>query len=182
MNYTLPCCRLFDMNSTQLDPNSILALIQRFVGPDPDALDRTRVQLENEIANAKIQLSRAEAQLTAVKELQEVLAKETVPNGQQTVSGMDPALTRPSDLKPTRAPNAPSLRTAILAILEEAPGLLWTKEELLQELDLRRWGPTSGNPRNTLNSRLFELTKAGSVVRQGDTYYIPPKDEEVPAI
>lgn len=166
------------MNSTSLDPNSVLALIQRFVGAEADALERVRHQLESEVDSATQMLARSKEQLAAVKELERVLANGTPAEGQQSVPGIEPA--RPTSLKPVKAANAPSLRRAILLLLAEEPGISWTRDDLLAELNRRGWGPTSQAPRNTLNSRLFELTKAGIVSRYGDAYALPKK-EEVPA-
>ena len=161
------------MNSTYLDASAILALIQRFVGSDPDALDRMRQQVEGEIASAELMLGRARVQLDAINKLQAVLDVEAPPEGQQRVPGTEPV----APIKAVRSPSAPSLRVAILHVLGENPGRPWTRDDLLDELNRRGWGPTSQNPRNTLNSRLFELTKAEMISRDEDEFFLPRKVE-----
>src|SRR5690349_12393379 len=122
------------MNTRQLDPVAILALIQRFVGPDPDALDRMRTQLEAEITAAEAQQERAKAALAAVEELQAVLEHERVPAGQQRMPGTEPPVPPVAHVRPA---GAPSLRNAIHIVLKEHRGSGLTRDELMVELERR---------------------------------------------
>ena len=68
---------------------SILHLIQRFTGNQPDALAQMRRQVENELAGGKEIVARATAQLAALDQLQALIDQGPEPtNGTPTVIGL----------------------------------------------------------------------------------------------
>jgi hypothetical protein len=76
---------------------------------------------------------------------------------------------------------SPSLKTAIVQILDEAADRVWLRDELMAELDLRGVAPGGRNPRNTLSTRLAELAHKGRIKRVGDGFS-SLKNEGVPAV
>jgi hypothetical protein len=126
---------------------SMLHLLQRFTGNQPDALKQMRKQVENELEVAREAAARAEAQLVALDQLESLI---------ETTGVAEPVPT-----------TAPSLKKAIVAILDEQPERLWFRDELFNELLRRGWGPGGGNPRNTYTSRLRDLEKEGRLHRVG---------------
>jgi len=124
----------------------MLQLLRRFTGNRPDALRRVRKQVQNELEAARDATARAEAQLAALDQLESLI---------ETSGVVEPV------------PTAPSLKKAIVAILDEQPGRLWSRDELFDELVRRGWGPGGGNPRNTYTSRLRDLEKEGRLRRVG---------------
>jgi hypothetical protein len=144
---------------------SFVHLIQRFTGNQPD-LAQMRRQIETERAAAQQMLERAEAQLAALDELETALTKE----GVQTHGASDTAL----------AITAPSLKTAILRVLDEHPAYPWNRDQLYAEIMRRGWGPGGATPRNTFTSRLRDLEKESRLKRLDRDTFISIKDEGTP--
>jgi hypothetical protein len=143
---------------------SMVALIQRFVGNQPDALEQMRVQVRSELEAAVAMKARAEAQLVALDQLQ-ALMKE---GNEENHPGV-PALA------------APPLKTAIVRVLNENPDQAWDRESLYAEIVRRGWGPGGTNPRNTFTSRLRDL-ELGGLVRRIDRNIFTSTKNEVPAM
>jgi hypothetical protein len=120
------------------------------MGNSPDALADMRRQVEAELAGGREIVARAEAQLGALDQLEALLAE------------------REPDEPPAFVPGAaPSLKKAILLVLDTDPNRIWHREALLAELVRRGWGPGGRNPRNTLTSRLRDLENDKQVRRIG---------------
>ncbi len=148
-------------SSTMTDTNSkiavsMVALIQRFIGTQPDALKQMRSQVQSELESARGMMERAEAQLAAIEQLEALIDAENASG--PAVGATVPAIT---PLGP------PPLKQAILLVLDEDPDRVWDRELLLTELNRRGWGPGGSNPRNTLTSRLRDLEKEHKLHRQG---------------
>jgi hypothetical protein len=137
---------------------AFLSLIERFVGNQPDALERIREQISNELVYGEATVSRAKDQLAAIDWIMANANQMTAVTGNGTPN-------------PTvRNPSAPSLRKAIKFLLAERPGY-WERDEIIAELERRGWEPGGKSPRNTVISRLSELTKAGVIERRGKGAY-----------
>jgi hypothetical protein len=139
---------------------SVLPLIQRFMGNQPDALAQMRVQIENELAAGREMVARAEAQLAAIEQLQALI---------DTEAADEPITFAPVTTLP--------LKKAILRLLDERPEGFWHRDELLAELNRRGWGPGGTNPRNTFTSRLRDLEKEKRLRRVGRDSFTSLKNE-----
>jgi hypothetical protein len=131
---------------------SLLPLIQRFMGNQPDVLDRVRTQVQNELDAAREMAAQAEAQLAAIDQFQALIEEGS--NGEQLAIS-------------TRTAVKPSLRKGIVQVLRERPGY-WTRDELYAEIVRRGWGPGGKSPRNTFTSRLSELLSSTGPVERID--------------
>lgn len=140
---------------------SVLALVQRFVGADPNALLQMREQVSRELEHARGMVERASAQLAAIDQIQALI---------DAGGGDNPAVGVP-------AIGTPSLKNAIVGILDEDPQQVWDREALLMELKRRGWGPGGSNPRNTYTSRLRDLEKEGRIRRLGRDDFTSLKNE-----
>ena len=76
---------------------------------------------------------------------------------------------RPSRPSENGRPRGPTLRKTVLEFVGERPGG-WTKQEIMGELERRDAAPTSGNPDNTLITRLGEMVKRGELEKFGELY------------
>jgi hypothetical protein len=141
--------------------NSFVHLIQRFTGNQPDALAQMRNQIEVERDAGRNMMERAEAQLTALDELQALIGQATV-----------------DDPPPLGIPSPP-LKTAILRVLNDDPETAWHRDSLYAEIVRRGWGPGGSNPRNTFTSRLRDLEIEGLLRRIDRNTFASKK--EVPA-
>jgi len=130
---------------------SMLHLLQRFTGNRPDALAQMRAQVESELQAGKDMVSRAEAQLNALDQLEALIA-----GGKAEQMSIAPA-------------TVPPLKRGILAVLDEDPRRQWHRDELFSEIIRRGWGPGGKNPRNTFTARLrdLELEKPPRIRRIG---------------
>lgn len=146
---------------------SVLHLIQRFTGNQPDALAQMRQQLEAELRGGREMVARAEAQLAALDQLESLIEKSDV-------NEKPPAV--------VTGAVAPSLKRAILTVLDEEPERIWDRDHLLAELARRGWAPQTGNRRNTFTSRLRDLEKETKVRRIGRDGFTSIKNEGVLAM
>lgn len=87
---------------------------------------------------------------------------------------------RPSAPAPRVERTEISLRQAILSLMRDRPGYVWSTQEMLDELHLRSHAPGGAKPLNTVGSRMIEMSKKGLIVRNGrGTYSLAPsRDEE----
>ncbi len=159
MLYALPMAETPD--PTKL-ATSFVHLIQRFTGNQPDALAQMRRQIETERDTGRQMMERAEAQLVALDQLEQ-LVNEAESNG-----SVVPAVP------------APPLKDAIRRVLNENPKAAWSREALYGEIMRRGWGPGGANPRNTFTGRLRDLELA-SIVRRLDNDTFVTNEMEVSA-
>jgi hypothetical protein len=148
---------------------SMLHLLQRFTGNQPDALSQTRVQVENELLAARQAVARAEAQLEALDQLQTLI--DEADRKASTGLTLVPVTSRPP------------LKRAIVLVLDEEPSRRWHRRQLYAELVRRGWGPGGTTPKNTFTSRLRDLEKEKPprIRRHGRDHFQSIKNEEVPA-
>jgi hypothetical protein len=159
------------MNDPKRDAAKLaLTVLQRFVGPQPDALERVRDQVRGELAAAEGQAARLRAELDALETLLDMSEEEA------REAAVVPRIQTSLRLYPPMP-----LRRAILTVLGSRHGY-WSRDELLDELVRRGWAPGGSNPRNTLISRLSEMAKDGLIVRMDDGFGISLDDEGVPAM
>jgi hypothetical protein len=143
-----------------------LTIIQRFLGTQPDALTTMREQVATELRFAQDAVDRAQAQLDAIDDLQRVMEAEGDASEPANLVG---------GFITFKAANAPPLRKAILQVLTDLGEL--SRDDLVAELDRRGWGPGGKNPRNSVVSRLSDLTRAGAVEQDGGHYRITQDTE-----
>lgn len=149
-----------------------LTLIQRFVGTQPEALPQMREQVSRELEFSESTAKRLRQELDALDELIGLIADD------DTEAAEDPG--QLPGFIPIRQHKRVPLRKAVLQVLASRPGR-WGRDELLTELTRLGWAPGGNTPRNTLISRLSEMAKEGQVVRIGDGFGLPEKNE-VPAM
>lgn len=145
--------------------NTNPSLLLRLLDSQPTA---NLVSLRREIA---ADLGRAQDEtrrlMNDLREVDRVLAER---------EGHDlPDLFSTSELGPT-----PSLKNAVLIVLDEEPNRVWHRDELFAEIMSRGWGPGGTNPRNTFTSRLRDLEKEQRVRRVSRDHFTSLRNEEVP--
>ncbi len=151
------------MANTPDQLQTILPLIQRFLGTDPDALTRTQEQIRAEIEQYERALAQSRAQLAAIERLVEG-AKTAAP----PINGVPAA---------RRTINAPPMRSAIRVVLRDN-GAGLTNDEILAELFRRGWAPGGKTPKNTVNSRLSDLMHDHDVIKEDGRYRLTRGGEE----
>lgn len=135
---------------------AILPLIERFIGNQPDGLEGIRTQIKTELEYAERTVQRTREQLAAIEWVMANVDREAATNGAPPTAA--------------RLPGAPSLRKAIKLLLTERSDY-WTRDEIISELERRGWAPGGKTPRNTVISRLSEMTRAGVIERGGKGQY-----------
>jgi hypothetical protein len=142
----------------------------------PD-LRTLRAQLKAELEAARGHVSRLESDLA---DLEQVIADRTGRTAERQMRNGRPART-----------SGPSLRESIIAVMSEHPGP-WSTQDVYDTLVERGVAPDGQKPKNSIGSRLLEMTKRGEARRVDRGRFALTKlgtdvqqeldEEEVPAI
>jgi hypothetical protein len=72
----------------------------------------------------------------------------------------------------------PTLRDAIITVMETNPADYWTTEAVIAALGERNWLPTGKNAEHTTRGRLAEMTQKDQLVRIGRGVYALPNGNQ----
>jgi hypothetical protein len=76
----------------------------------------------------------------------------------------------------------PPLKAAILGVMADEPGRVWTPTVVHAELDARGWGPRGSAARAQVSNRLASLLSSGQVSKLGKGRYVLATEGNVESV
>ncbi len=132
-------------------------------------LERLRVELEWWETGRRLFGEEAEAEEESAQVAEPSPAKPSEEGkGEDGTPAAEDSVDRSTNARPT-------LREALLTILQEQPNKTWPNDDMLAEMERRGWMPSGKNAQQHVRSMLAEMHRKGQARRVGHGRYRAPR-------
>jgi len=139
----------------------------------PAVIDEKVAELRGRVSASEDELNRLRTELEWWETGQRLFGDD---EGGVTENGAAPA---PAPSRGASSGRRPSLRQAILLILEEGPRKTWKTDQVIAELRRREWFPSGENAEHHVRSMLAHMHRKGQARRMArGAYRLPPEPKD----